>query len=153
MPRAVFGGRLMFYGADKHKPIQVDGTLIVYAWNDEKGNMERAPDRKYVFPLEDFQKHYSMSRLGHSYSFWLPCDVAGGPLQKMSLIARFIGKDGTELTSTPAHVVLPAPVSHHRSMMKSSVSPEIRYTQIDVVGDPANQLRRIRGRTRRRDVR
>lgn len=104
-----FGGRLMFYGVDKHKPIQVEGVLVVYAWDDDKGNLQRAPDRKYVFPKEDLQKHYSASRLGHSYSFWLPWDEAGGAMGKMSLICRFVSGDGTELTSNPANVVLPGP--------------------------------------------
>jgi hypothetical protein len=104
-----FGGRIMFYGVDKHKPIRVDGTLVVYAWDDSNGPMERAPDRKYVFPGRDLQTHYSQSRLGHSYSFWVPWDAAGGPLKQLSLITRFVGNEGTELTSNPAHVVLQGP--------------------------------------------
>lgn len=104
-----FGGRLMFYGQDKHKPIRVSGSLIVYAWDDSKGSMERAPDRKYVFPSDSLQSHYSQSRLGHSYSFWVPWDAAGGTLQHMTLICRFLSDDGTELTADPAHVVLQGP--------------------------------------------
>jgi len=99
----------MFYGQDKHKPIRVEGSLIVYAWDDSKGSMERAPDRKYVFTAETLQNHYSESRLGHSYSFWVPWDAAGGPLQRLTLISRFLSRDGTELTGTPAHVVLQGP--------------------------------------------
>ncbi len=104
-----FGGRLMFYGEDKHKAILVDGTLVVYAWDDSKGSMERAPDCKYVFPSETLHTHYSESRLGHSYSFWVPWDAAGGPLQRLTLISRFVSNEGTELTATPAHVVLQGP--------------------------------------------
>lgn len=101
-----FGGRVMFYGEDKHKPILVEGSLVVYAWDDSKGSMERAPDRKYVFPTEKLQTHYSQSRLGHSYSFWVPWDEAGGPLKQLTLISRFVSTEGTEMTSSPAHVVL-----------------------------------------------
>jgi hypothetical protein len=104
-----FGGRLMFYGEDKHKPILVDGSLVVYAWDDGKGTMERAPDRKYVFPSDKIQSHYSESRLGHSYSFWVPWDAAGGGLTHLTLISRFVSNDGTEITSSPAHVVLQGP--------------------------------------------
>jgi hypothetical protein len=104
-----FGGRLMFYGEDKHKAILVDGTLVVYAWDDSKGSMERTPDRKYVFPSETLPTHYSESRLGHSYSFWVPWDAAGGPLQRLTLISRFVSNEGTELTAAPAHVVLQGP--------------------------------------------
>ena len=104
-----FGGRLMFYGQDKNKPIKVEGSLVVYAWDDSKGSMERAPDRKYVFPAETLQSHYSASTLGHSYSFWVPWDAAGGQLQHSTLISRFLSNDGTELTGAPAHVVLQGP--------------------------------------------
>ncbi len=104
-----FGGRLMFYGEDKHKAILVDGTLVVYAWDDSKGSMERTPDRKYVFPSETLPTHYSESRLGHSYSFWVPWDAAGGRLQRLTLISRFVSNEGTELTAAPAHVVLQGP--------------------------------------------
>ena len=104
-----FGGRLMFYGEDKHKAILVDGTLVVYAWDDSKGAMERTPDRKYVFPSETLHTHYSESRLGHSYSFWVPWDAAGGPMQRLTLISRFVSNEGTELTAAPAHVVLQGP--------------------------------------------
>ena len=104
-----FGGRIMFYGEDKHKAIRVDGTLVVYAWDDSKGSMERTPDRKYVFPSDKLQTHYSQSRLGHSYSFWVPWDAAGGPLQHLTLISRFVTNDGTEITAAPAHVVLQGP--------------------------------------------
>ena len=104
-----FGGRLMFYGQDKNKPIKVEGSLVVYAWDDSKGSMERTPDRKYVFPAETLQNHYSESTLGHSYSFWVPWDAAGGPLQHATLISRFLSNDGTELTGAPAHVVLEGP--------------------------------------------
>lgn len=103
------GGRVIFYGQDKHKAIRVQGSLIVYAWDDSKGSMERAPDRKYVFPAETLQTHYSASRLGHSYSFWIPWDEAGGPLQHLTLISRFVSNDGIELTSNPARVVLQGP--------------------------------------------
>lgn len=104
-----FGGRIMFYGEDKHKPILVEGSLVVYAWDDSKGSMERAPDRKYVFPTDKLPTHYSQSRLGHSYSFWVPWDEAGGPLKQLTLISRFVSTEGTEMTSSPAHVVLQGP--------------------------------------------
>jgi hypothetical protein len=58
---------------------------------------------------DKLQTHYSQSRLGHSYSFWVPWDAAGGPLQHLTLISRFVSNDGTELTAAPAHVVLQGP--------------------------------------------
>jgi len=85
-----FGGRLMFYAAEGGKPIKVKGSLTVYAFDETGRDVEQAkPDRKYVFTSEQFEKHYSKSSLGHSYSVWLPWDAAGGPLKEISLLVRF----------------------------------------------------------------
>jgi len=71
------GSRVLFYGADEKTAIQVDGTLIVYAWDDSTESQDRKPDRKYVFEADHLQDHYSKSKIGHSYSFWIPWDNAG----------------------------------------------------------------------------
>ena len=52
------------------------GSLVVYAFDEtdrDPANMK--PDRKFVFTQEQFEKHYSKSTLGHSYSVWLPWDA------------------------------------------------------------------------------
>ncbi len=123
-----FGGRLMFYGADRSKPVQIRGTLIVYAWDDSQRSLERTPDRKYVFESETMDSHYSQSSIGHSYSFWVPWDPAGGSQQQVTLISRFVSDDGVEVTSTPARLVLPGPVaefnSSHDDYLGKSAAPE-----------------------------
>ena len=132
-----FGGRLMFYGQDKNKPIKVEGSLVVYAWDDSKGSMERTPDRKYVFPAETLQSHYSASTLGHSYSFWVPWDAAGGPLQHSTLISRFLSNDGTELTGAPAHVVLEGPSDSSPFPNEISDAVATRKKSADDIGHTA----------------
>lgn len=86
-----FGGRLMFYNDEQKEPVKVDGTLVVYAF-DEDGRKpsDVVPDRKFVFTPEQFSKYYSKSDLGHSYSVWLPWDKPDGPQKEISLIVRFI---------------------------------------------------------------
>ncbi len=103
------GGRVMFYGLERHRTIRTEGVLVVYVWDDSLGTSQRSPDRKYVFPAGDLEQHYSHSRMGHSYSFWLPWDAAGGAITHLTVVTRFVGVEGTELTSSPAHVVLPGP--------------------------------------------
>ena len=110
-PTRGFGGRLMFYGSDETKAIQVDGTLVVYAWDDTDAKSMQSPDRKYVFPADKLSSHYSSSKVGDSYSFWIPWDSVGQPMQKVMLICRFVARAGGEITSTPAHVVLQGPMT------------------------------------------
>lgn len=106
-----FGGRLMFYGPNSSKPIKVSGELVVYAFDEEgRGPSDVKPDRKYVFPRDQFARHYSDSKLGHSYSVWIPWDEAGGPQKEISLIARFVPDEGPVLVGEQARQVLPGPV-------------------------------------------
>ncbi len=112
-----FGGRVIFYGENKEKAIRVDGTLIVYAWDDTAEVANRQADRKYVFKAEKLQEHYSNSKIGHSYNFWLPWDAAGGDQERISLIIRFIGTNGAEVNSEPTNVVLPGPIKKPESML------------------------------------
>jgi hypothetical protein len=92
-----FGGRVWFYGGDEEKPVEVEGMLEVYAFDetDRKDTDVDPPDRKYVFTAEDVQKHYSETKLGDSYSFWLPWGDANGPPTEISLICRFTPSDGS----------------------------------------------------------
>jgi len=101
------GGRFMFYTPDSKEAVRVDGTLTVYVWNDSAPSKDRKPDRKYVFRAEDLQGHYSKSKVGHSYSFWLPWDEAGGDRAELTVVARFVGKGGADILTPASKVILP----------------------------------------------
>lgn len=103
-----FGGRLVFYKRIEDEPVCVAGTLVVYGFNETGRDPSNAkPDRKFIFPAEQFEKHYSDSDIGHSYNVWLPWDDAGGPPTKVSLIVRFQPKKGALIVSEPAAQLLP----------------------------------------------
>lgn len=105
--RRGFGGRLMFMGTDG-KPVKVAGELVVYAYNEVgRDPNSNVPDCKFVFTQDQFDKHYSKSPAGHSYSFWLPWDAAGSAQADVSLIARFTPVEGGTVVSEPSRVLLP----------------------------------------------
>jgi hypothetical protein len=113
-PERGFGGRLFFYGGQGDKPVKVDGTLVVYAF-DEAGRdpSNTRPDRKYVFPKDVFDMHYSESAIGHSYSVWIPWDKVGGEQKQISLIVRFLPAQGAPVVSEMTKHLLPGkPVEH-----------------------------------------
>jgi len=106
-PQRGFGGRLMFYGPKSEKPVRVDGTLVVYAFDESKSEKDGTkPDRKYVFTPEQFKLHYSKSQIGHSYSIWLPWDEAGGQQCEISLIVRFTPAEGSIVVSEQTTQIL-----------------------------------------------
>ena len=103
-----FGGRLMFYSHDMQKPVKVDGSLVVYAFDEEgRGPTDTRPDKKYVFSAKEFSKHYSESKIGHSYSVWLPWDEVGGPQKDISLIAHFTPAKGPRVVANQVTSLLP----------------------------------------------
>ena len=65
------------------------------------------PDRKYVFTKDQLPSHYSKSKLGHSYSVWLPWDETGGPQKEVSLIARFTPEKGGVVVGEQTKQILP----------------------------------------------
>lgn len=110
LPTRGFGGRLMFFADKQDKPIKVEGTLVVYAFDESRGDDQKhVPDRRYVFRAEELGKHYSKSKLGHSYSVWLPWDTVGGPQREITLLVRFVGKSGGVLVGEPSTHLLPGP--------------------------------------------
>jgi hypothetical protein len=112
-----FAGRLMFYGPGKDEPVRVDGTLVVYAYNEAGRNPhDTRPDRKYAFTREQFASHYSKSDLGASYSIWIPWDEVGGSTVEVSLVARFNPAEGSPIVGTPTKLTLPGQdLSEHLS--------------------------------------
>ncbi len=103
-----FGGRLMFYEGKNEEPIKVEGMLTVYAFDETDRDANNArPDRKYVFTPQQFPLHYSKSKIGHSYSVWLPWDEVGGPSKEFTLIVRFQPKEGAVAVSDPCRQLLP----------------------------------------------
>ncbi len=107
-PMRGFGGRLMFYGNQLDEPLRVQGTLIVYAYEESNpaDAQQTAADRKYVFTPEQLAQCYSKSSLGHSYSVWIPWDKVGGPAQEVSLLVTLVPEKGPPVASRLAHLVL-----------------------------------------------
>lgn len=101
-----FGGRIMFHGKDTDKPMQVEGGLAVYAF-DETERKTTVPERKFMFTAEQFAKHYSESKIGHSYSVWIPWDEVGGPPRRINLVTRFEPIGGSLIMSESSLQILP----------------------------------------------
>lgn len=108
IPMRGFGGRLLFYTSEKAEPVKVEGTLTVYVFDetDRDPNNVR-PDRKYVFTKDQLPTHYSKSKLGHSYSVWIPWDETGGPQKELSLIVRFTPEKGGVVVGEQTKHLLP----------------------------------------------
>lgn len=103
-----FGGRIYFYEKDNTDPIEIDGSLAVYVFDaDDISLNSQKPLRKFVFTADQFNEHMSKTSIGPSYSIWLPWGEIGGPPRRLSLIARFEGRNGGTTISDPTIKLLP----------------------------------------------
>ena len=103
-----FGGRIYFYKEEGDDPIEVDGGMIVYAFDGEDYDPSNpAPIKRFVFTPDQFVSHHSKTSMGHSYSVWLPWDKVGGPTRSISLVARFEGRHGGVVISDSVNKMLP----------------------------------------------
>lgn len=107
-PYRGFGGRLLFYPADMSQPVKVQGTVVVYAFDEDLPPPENLkPVRKYVFTNEQLQDVYSESKLGPSYNLLIPWEEFSPQARRISLIVRYIPDNGPSVVSEQVKVFLP----------------------------------------------
>ena len=98
-PMRGFGGRVYFYDQDQTRPVKIEGTVVVYLFDeDDRAQGDNKPNEGIVFSEKALKSKeiYKKSELGHSYNLWIPYDAAGpeGSARKVSLIVRYIPKKG-----------------------------------------------------------
>ncbi|NND98407.1 MAG: hypothetical protein HKN47_13885 [Pirellulaceae bacterium] len=137
-PTRGFGGRLFFYD-EKSRPVPVEGTLIVHAF-DEAADNPKDGVKRYEFTPEQFTRHFSKSDFGASYSIWVPWDAIGGDRKRISLVASFKTAEGRAVQGIPAIVMLPGaePVESPSDKL-SKLSPQFRQYQDAIVSGETRQ--------------
>ncbi|MBA2113935.1 hypothetical protein HOV93_10880 [Planctomycetes bacterium FF15] len=134
-PTRGFGGRIHFYD-ETQKPVRVQGGLTIYGYDDVRhGDIDNErPDRKFVFEAEKLQSHYSASKLGHSYSFWVPWDRAGGEQKEITLAPFFRTATGQLIMSEQSkHLLMgvakkeenPSPSPQYQPSPSDQFMPEV----------------------------
>lgn len=115
-----FGGRIYFYGKENTNPVEVDGNLAVYVFDaDDDMPSDQKPLRKFVFTADQFKTHMSKSTIGPSYSVWIPWGEVGGVPRRLSLIARFEGRDGGTTISDSTIKMLPGVPANKQDIAKT----------------------------------
>jgi hypothetical protein len=140
VPVRGFGGRILFYVDGKKDPIKVEGSLVVYAFEEKNSDPNSVkPDRKFVFTKEQLESHYSKSKIGHSYSVWLPWDDAGGDQKEISLIVRFMPEKGNVIHGDQTKQILPGktPLLASKTNLPSSMAMNAPIQQVSYQQNPA----------------
>ncbi len=105
-PLRGLGGRIYFYD-QRNRPIVVDGKLVVYAYDDSRTDpSDQEADRRYVFTSDELQRCFSTTRLGPSYSVFVPWDEAGQTQRSITLLPAFKTAEGRVVVGQPSVSVL-----------------------------------------------
>ena len=162
-PMRGFGGRVYFYDSDLNRPVKIDGTVVVYAFDEEgRAPKDSKPTEGFVFDTKTLNSKgvYKKSKVGHSYNLWIPWDASGpeGQAKKISLIVRYIPKEGkgSSVASSQATAYLPGKNSpellqayaeqrEEETMvaMARPVPPRARLTEEYVVEPNANHPKTV----------
>ena len=118
------GGRLYFYDK-KHQPIEVDGKLSVFLYDDTNPEARKTQEASKVvhFTPEQVATKFTPTDFGASYSFWVPWDKVGGIRTQLAVIPVFTAKTGEMLVGEQARHLLPGsdPIEFVDEMDGSSV--------------------------------
>lgn len=107
-PQRGFGGRLLFFDQGSEESVRVAGQLVIYAFDEtDRAAHDTQPTRRYIYPPEQFARLESPSKLGPSYSVWVPWDDVGGQQKHISLIARFEPVEGPLIVGEQTRHFLP----------------------------------------------
>lgn len=139
VPTRGFGARVYFYD-EKSRPVPVEGTLTVHAFDEASAKNNGVPNvKRYQFTPEQFTRHFSQSDLGASYSVWIPWDAVGGTQTRVSLVASFTTAEGNTIQGRSTTALLPGTKDSAAESLAQRFSPEYRQWQAATSGSkPSN---------------
>ena len=140
------GGRLYFYDKN-HQPIQVDGKLSVFLYDDTNaGDRKKQEASKTVhFTPEEVATKFTPSDFGASYSFWVPWDQVGGKKTQLAVIPVFTARTGEMIVGDQARHLLPGkdPIKFIDSQEAKGDSGvrQVSYEEVDNNEDSESRIR------------
>ena len=148
-PTQGFTGRLFFFDK-KNRPTEVDGRLAVFAFDDSNSATpgwapKNRPDRKFVFTEEQLPGHLGITKVGASYSIWIPWQELGESQKTVSLIPILTGDEGLRVVGPPTKNVLPG-----KNPRKEQARVTAELQGPPVVFPNADDLRQLMWETRNR---
>ncbi len=107
-PTRGFAGNIMFFTSRDTMPALVNGTVRVYVFDDQ-GTIEEQgkPIQQYDFPADAWNSYAELSKIGPSYSVFIPYPRPGKHEANCTVSLRLVPADGgPALFSEEAHITL-----------------------------------------------
>lgn len=108
LPSRGFAGQIVFLSAKSPTPIEVQGDVTIYLFDDQTAPAERTrPLHVFHFVDGSWQTHLKMTAWGPTYQLFLPYARKGDHRASCSLAVQIDTPDGNRVTSEMANIVLP----------------------------------------------
>ncbi|MBI3863336.1 MAG: hypothetical protein HY290_15705 [Planctomycetia bacterium] len=100
-------GQIYLFGMNGSAPLKVDGEAVIQVFDDQGTPEEQAkPFHEFKFDRGAWNAHLTKGALGATYDFFIPYTRKGKQEARMTLLVRYITKEGKSLDSELVNVVL-----------------------------------------------
>ena len=108
LPSRGFAGQILFFTRNNPSPVEVEGDVRVYVFDDQGTPEERAkPIHQFDFTPEVWQSHVHQGMLGTTYNVFIPYTRKGDHQAQCALRLRMTPRGGAPVYSETANVTLP----------------------------------------------
>jgi hypothetical protein len=118
LPSRGFAGQVFFFTKDDPTPVQADGDVRVYLFDDQGAADGDASKPIHQFDFTDgaWKQYFRPSQFGATYQLFIPYVRTGTHQAKCSLRVRLTPSDGPVVYSELAEITLPGKVAEKKPM-------------------------------------
>ena len=102
-----FAGQIFFFSHQKELPSEVNGTVRIYVFDDQGSEEDQVkPFHQFDFPAEAWKLQYCKTKLGPTYTVFIPYTRKGRHAAQCSLRVRYTPANGAPVSSDMVNVAL-----------------------------------------------
>ncbi len=136
LPTRGFAGKITFFPRRRATGVRVKGDVMVSVYDDQGKPSERGkPIRQWEFLGDAWTLHLQDSKLGPSYSVFIPYTRPGNHQAQCALRVRLTPEQGMPIYSETASVILPGPIRKRDDLPLSS-SKSSKRTSLESISIP-----------------
>jgi hypothetical protein len=102
-----FAGQIFFFSHQKELPSEVNGTVRIYVFDDQGSEEDQIkPFHQFDFPPEAWKLQFCKTKLGPTYTIFIPYTRKGRHPAQCSLRVRYTPANGAPVSSDMVNVAL-----------------------------------------------
>lgn len=136
VPTRGFAGQFLFFTGGNASPVEVDGTVRIYLFDDRGTAADQAkPIHQFDFDPGAWKSHLRKSALGPAYHVFIPYPRKDDMLSHCSLRVRLTPTSGPTIYSESANVVLPGSTDKPATELADGKEPSAKPAAKESMSD------------------